>query len=726
MRKIITLLVLCTAFGSMAQQKVAERVQELKSQSVSFKSFSVLTPQTDVYDRDIEKVVSGATFAKIQTAAVNDIVNHAYEAIELAIPYAGSMITVSLYRAEPLHKDFYVVNERQAIVPYESGVHYRGIVKGDENSIASFNFFNGELNGIISDYTVHNLVIGKLDRAGNTQDYIVYSDANMHIENTFGCFTKDEDLTEPEPLPQYRNATTAQRCVTMYFEVDHNLFQLNGNSVTATTNWMTSVFNNVQTLYENAGINVAIRSMFIWTTPDPYTGTSSGQRLNQFNQHRPVFDGDVGQLIAVDPGSLGGVAASVNGLCSQNNYSYSDVDFSHAAVPIYSWTVEVITHELGHLLGSPHTHACVWNGNNTAIDNCGPTAMPGSEGSSCKTTPPTLPTAAVKGTIMSYCHLVAGIGINLANGFGPQPAQRMINAMNAAPCLSVDCTTTCINTAANIQVINVTTNSAEIVWEDRGEVDIWNVSVSTLTGAMNWQVSNGESFTVNNLQPNTYYRARIRPACTSGQTTFHREVIFATAGNWCSGITISDTGGPTGNYGNNQNIIRVIAPDTNDKKIRINFTSFKLENGFDYLHIYDGASTNAPLIGTYTGMNSPGSVMSSSPDGALTFRFVSDLGMADAGYVATVSCESKLSVGNYTAGVHFNYYPNPTNSVVNIVSNEQQMTQLEVYNITGQLLMSRRLNDMEAQIDIESFATGTYFFKVQFGTAQANFKILKR
>src|SRR5690606_26696849 len=136
-----------------------------------------------------------------------------------------------LYRAEPLHKDFFVVNERQTIMLYQPGVHYRGIVKGDENSIASFNFFDGELNGIISDYTVHNLVIGKMDRPGNTQDYIVYSDANMHIENTFGCFTKDEDLTEPEPLPQYRNATTAQRCVTMYFEVDHNLFQLNGNSV---------------------------------------------------------------------------------------------------------------------------------------------------------------------------------------------------------------------------------------------------------------------------------------------------------------------------------------------------------------------------------------------------------------------------------------------------------------------------------------------------------------
>src|SRR5690606_8460773 len=40
------------------------------------------------------------------------------------------------------------------------------------------------------------------------------------------------------------------------------------------------------------------------------------------------------------------------------------------AVPVYSWDVTCSTHEMGHNLGSPHTHNCAWNGNNTAIDNC--------------------------------------------------------------------------------------------------------------------------------------------------------------------------------------------------------------------------------------------------------------------------------------------------------------------------------------------------------------------
>jgi hypothetical protein len=87
----------------------------------------------------------------------------------------------------------------------------------------------------------------------------------------------------------------------------------------------------------------------------------------------------------------------------------------------------VVTHEIGHNLGSSHTHACVWNGNNTAIDGCGPTAGY-SEG--CTAALP------VAGTIMSYCHLVSGVGIDFNLGFGPQPGDRIRSEVYNAPCLA--------------------------------------------------------------------------------------------------------------------------------------------------------------------------------------------------------------------------------------------------------------------------------------------------
>jgi hypothetical protein len=95
-----------------------------------------------------------------------------------------------------------------------------------------------------------------------------------------------------------------------------------------------------------------------------------------------------------------------------------------------------MTHELGHNLGSPHTHACAWNGNNTAIDGCGP-ASGNDEG--CTGPLPT----TTKGTIMSYCHLVNSVGISFANGFGPQPGDLIRQTIDSKACMSGDCTKSC-------------------------------------------------------------------------------------------------------------------------------------------------------------------------------------------------------------------------------------------------------------------------------------------
>ena len=43
--------------------------------------------------------------------------------------------------------------------------------------------------------------------------------------------------------------------------------------------------------------------------------------LYKFAETRTVFDGDVGQLVGIDSGGLGGVAF-LDTLCSQGNYSY--------------------------------------------------------------------------------------------------------------------------------------------------------------------------------------------------------------------------------------------------------------------------------------------------------------------------------------------------------------------------------------------------------------------
>lgn len=724
MKKIFTIASLFSFSLIFGQFQIAKEIQKLEREKANFNAFSVLTASNAIDATSVNSVVDAATLAKINSTAVNDIYTNKYEYLELSIPYNGTEVITKLYKVNPFAEGFHVDTDKRERVTYDKGVYYRGIIEGDYTSVVSFNFFNNEFNGIISSNELSNLVIAKLDKPNNTSDYIVYADSKMKVLNGFNCSVVDEDLGEPKNDNIASRDINSTRCVTVYFEVDYNLFTSNGNSVSTTNNWVTSVFNNVQTLYANDGISVALKSIFVWTTPDPYTGTSSSDYLFQFNSVRPVFDGDVGQLIGIDPGGLGGVAVGINKLCVLDNFSYSDVDFSYSTVPTYSWTVMVVTHEFGHLLGSPHTHACTWNGNNTAIDNCGPVAGGTSEGSNCVTTPATIPSSSVRGTIMSYCHL-SSAGIAFNNGFSSQPAGRILNAVNAGTCLSFDCVNTCINFINNIQVSNITNTSATINFADGGNSTAWQRALTSFSSNFNiWSNIASPTFNASGLIANTYYKAKIRPTCVSGITPLNRDVVFATTANYCNGITITDTGGSTGQYTDNESFTRIIAPNIAGQKITLTFSAFSLEQDYDYLYIYDGNSTTAPAFSSngYTGTTIPTSFVSTAADGSLTMRFLSDGGVTAAGWVASTSC-SLLGTKDFD-GIDFSYYPNPTEGKV-ILTSKTIMSNITVYSITGQLLYDKPINDLNSSVDISNFSAGTYFFKLRFDDKEVNFKIVK-
>jgi hypothetical protein len=171
-----------------------------------------------------------------------------------------------------------------------------------------------------------------------------------------------------------------------------------------------------------------LQQLYIWTTADPYNGSGSSSNLSSFQSNRSgSFTGTIAQLVTFR--SLGGgVAAGFSGICNSNRSASmctSGINTSYSTVPTYSWTVSVVTHEAGHLLGSRHTHACVWNGNNTAIDSCS-----GATEGGCPL--PGNPSGG--GTIMSYCHLTS-VGINFNRGFGPQPATTIRNRVEGGSCL---------------------------------------------------------------------------------------------------------------------------------------------------------------------------------------------------------------------------------------------------------------------------------------------------
>ncbi|MCU4188428.1 PKD domain-containing protein, partial [Flavobacterium sp. HXWNR29] len=108
--------------------------------------------------------------------------------------------------------------------------------------------------------------------------------------------------------------------------------------------------------------------------------------------------------------------------------------------------------------------------------------------------------------------------------------------------------------------------------------------------------------------------------------------------NTCTG-TFLDSGG-TGNYSNSQNFTKTFCPSTPGSIIRFVFTQFNLENNADFLYVYDGNSTTAPLLQTYTGTDLPLTLQptAANTSGCLTFVFTSDTVNTASGWSANISC----------------------------------------------------------------------------------------
>ncbi|HOY33186.1 MAG TPA: C10 family peptidase [Bacteroidales bacterium] len=113
-----------------------------------------------------------------------------------------------------------------------------------------------------------------------------------------------------------------------------------------------------------------------------------------------------------------------------------------------------------------------------------------------------------------------------------------------------------------------------------------------------------------------------------------------------SGITgtVEDGSGP-GNYTNNKDCFWLIDPVETVTRITLTFTEFATEAGYDEVTVYDGSTTAATVLGTFSGTTLPANVVSTGPQ--MLIRFTTDGNLTNTGWKATY----KSSFPSYCNGI---------------------------------------------------------------------------
>lgn len=467
--------------------------------------FQRVQPLTLTQERnDLQSVVDNATILELDASALNQLLNTAPLTLAFSVPTAsGELLELELVKVELLSPDFALGTlgtNAQENVAYSGGIHYRGVIRGNPNSLASLSVFN---DGLMASMTDENgtFQLGKMEEGSG--QYILYRKEDLKAASPFSCFA-DEEAVADEGESGVDDRGVGCKTVQVYFECDYKLFTDKGSNTANVTNYVTGIFNQVSTLYANENVGIAISQIYVWTTPDPYQGYSSTSAvLNAFRAAKGSnFNGNLAHFLSTR--NLGGGIAYLDVICLKNYaFGVSAISNSYQNVPTYSWTVEVVTHELGHNLGAWHTHSCNWPGG--ALDNC---YTP--EGNCASG-----PAPSNGGTIMSYCHLT-NYGINFNNGFGSVPGTRIRDRVLAASCLPSSGT---IPTGLN--TTNITSSSATLSWGSVAGATTYTVQYKASASSTWITAGNTASTTYNltGLAASTAYDWKVKTDCSNYSVT---------------------------------------------------------------------------------------------------------------------------------------------------------------------------------------------------------------
>jgi hypothetical protein len=317
--------------------------------------------------------------------------------------------------------------DRLVEVPRSRLVFFRGVDAADPLTrlLVTVDPDNGSLTAVTNRQgEVHEL------RAGGTAGTYLVAPASSFTpdgedEPTYSCnqqTTALDKLLLPSTAPGMiaPKAITSLHTATVAVDTDNELLSLKfGNNTTAATNYIANLIAAMNVMYERDLLVRLVQGFTILrpsTTPDPYTGGSGSADFAKLQEFSNYWAGGCGGACSgvqralsmmlsgkqSSNNSASGIAW-INGLCS-TSIGYSFTQVFKFAQDTSANDSRIVGHELGHNFGSPHTHCY-----NPTVDAC----FNGESG--CYAGATSCPAPAtyngvpnVRGTVMSYCHLLGG------------------------------------------------------------------------------------------------------------------------------------------------------------------------------------------------------------------------------------------------------------------------------------------------------------------------------
>jgi len=335
----------------------------------------------------------------------------------------GQQQKLFLKRRDILSKKYNLKDSKNQLIEKSNPVFYFGYLEENTDSKLTLVIQKDDLFMSIQNGSESSQLI-KSDKG-----HFSFQNQSPITKKKFGTCSSETDEIEKSHKNNNRNNnfSSEEEGILIYFEADYDLFKLMSQSINLTEFYIHTLFAQIIQIFSAENVDIRIAEIKVWDTPDPYDKTNSLTALNSFqNRIEDNFNGHLAHLLSGNSANHGG-RAEIDKLCDKSEaHAYSNIWGNYHGISDFSWDPFVIAHEIGHNLGSRHTHDCVWGPfKNQVLDDCTQT--------NCSLVSNT--NANNKGTIMSYCHLDTR-GVSFSEGFGSEPGQVIRDSYNS--CIASD------------------------------------------------------------------------------------------------------------------------------------------------------------------------------------------------------------------------------------------------------------------------------------------------